>query len=216
MENIVKSIASKKEFIEEERKKGFKLITKMQTLKSGLGSIEKRAVKFSEHSINLSAVITNLRQASSAPMVFRAMDDLSRVITPIMDGKTEETKKTQEKVIEEVIKKIRDVADGLKEEARQIIERERPKKATYTSISSADAVIMYANNFYPQWAGAIAIDLLPAILVFILAITQSVIRQGRSGTRVEERMTLSELKVAMRAIKDVEGNLNKEKTSAKK
>ena len=57
---------------------------------------------------------------------------------------------------------------------------------------------------------------MPAILVFILAITQSVIRKGRSGTRVEERITLSELKVAMRAIKDVEGNLSKEKPAAKK
>ena len=207
LQNIVKSIASKKDFIEEERKKGFKLITKMQTLKSGTGSIERRAVKFSEHSINLSAVITNLRQASSAPMVYRAMDDLSRVIKPKMDGKTEEVQKTQEEVIDEVIQKIRDVANGLKVEAQKIIEKEKPQKASYTSISSADAVIRYADNFYPQWAGAIAIDLLPAVLVFILAITQSVIRNGRLGARLEETMTLSELKVAMKAIESVKGNL---------
>ena len=140
-------------------------------------------------------------------MVYRAMDDLSRVIRPKMDGKTKAVQKTQEEVIDEVIQKIRDVANGLKVEAQKIIEKEKPQKAAYTSISSADAVIRYADNFYPQWAGAIAIDLLPAVLVFILAITQSVIRNGRSGTRLEETMTLSELKVAMKAIEGVKGNL---------
>ena len=140
-------------------------------------------------------------------MVYRAMDDLSRVIKPKMDGKTKAVQKTQEEVIDEVIQKIRDVANGLKVEAQKIIEKEKPQKASYTSISSADAVIRYADNFYPQWAGAIAIDLLPAVLVFILAITQAVIRNGRSGTRLEETMTLSELKVAMKAIESVKGNL---------
>ena len=179
----------------------------MQALKSGAGSINKRALKFSEQSINLSAVITNLRQASAAPLVYRAMDDLGMFIQPNLDGKTEEFQETQDQMIKSVKEKILKIAENVKSEAKKIMDREIPKNTSYTSISSADAVIMYANNFYPQWAGAIAIDLLPAILVFILAITQSVIRQGRSGTRVEERMTLSELKVAMRAIKEVEGNL---------
>ena len=216
LETIRKTIASKNSFIDTEFKKGNKIISKMQALKSGAGSINKRALKFSEQSINLSAVITNLRQASAAPLVYRAMDDLGMFIQPNLDGKTEEFQETQDQMIKSVKEKILKIAENVKSEAKKIMDREIPKNTSYTSISSADAVIMYANNFYPQWAGAIAIDLLPAILVFILAITQSVIRQGRSGTRVEERMTLSELKVAMRAIKEVEGNLNKEKSSTKK
>ena len=34
-----------------------------------------------------------------------------------------------------------------------------------TNPAAADAVILYAGNFVPSWAGAIAIDLLPAVLV---------------------------------------------------
>ena len=53
-----------------------------------------------------------------------------------------------------------------------------PQETAYNPISAADAVIRYAGNFVPSWAGAIAIDLLPAVLVLILAITQAAIRSG--------------------------------------
>ena len=75
---------------------------------------------------------------------------------------------------------------------------------TYTPISSADAVILYARNFVPSWAGAIAIDLLPAVLVLILAITQGAIRSGREGAAVEDTLTLAELRAALAAVRDVD------------
>ena len=75
-------------------------------------------------------------------------------------------------------------------------------------MSSADAVIKYAENFYPSWAGAIAIDLLPGVLVFILAVTKSAIRTGRRKSTVEDRITLADLKVAMNALREVETNIN--------
>jgi hypothetical protein len=79
-----------------------------------------------------------------------------------------------------------------------------PTETTYTPISSADAVIKYARNFIPSWAGAIAIDLLPAVLVFILAITQGAIREGREGAAIEETLTLAELRAAVLAMRDMD------------
>jgi hypothetical protein len=80
-----------------------------------------------------------------------------------------------------------------------------PPETTYTPISAADAVILYARNFVPSWAGAIAIDLLPAVLVFILAITQGAIRSGREGTAVEDSLTLAELRAAIAVMKEMDG-----------
>ncbi len=68
-------------------------------------------------------------------------------------------------------------------------------------------MILYARNFVPSWAGAIAIDLLPAVLVFIVAVTQSAIRQGREGSGIEDTMTLAELRAAVTALRDVEGTM---------
>jgi hypothetical protein len=59
----------------------------------------------------------------------------------------------------------------------------------------------------PSWAGAIAIDLLPAVLVFILAITHGAIREGREGTSIEETLTLAELRAAVNAMRDVEASM---------
>ena len=69
-------------------------------------------------------------------------------------------------------------------------------------------MILYARNFVPSWAGAIAIDLLPAVLVFILAITQSAIRGGREGASIEDTLTLAELRAAMAAMRDVEQTMH--------
>ena len=84
---------------------------------------------------------------------------------------------------------------------------EPPQETANNPISSADAVIKYAGSFVPSWAGAIAIDLLPAILVFVLAITQAAIRSGRDGLSIEETLTLADLKAAINAMKDVEASM---------
>ena len=89
---------------------------------------------------------------------------------------------------------------------------EPPEETAYNPISSADAVIEYAENFIPSWAGAIAIDLLPAILVFILAVTQSAIRQNEDSLAMEDSLTLAELKASVNALKEVDLSVNKPKS----
>ena len=65
-------------------------------------------------------------------------------------------------------------------------------------------MILYARNFIPSWAGAIAIDLLPGVLVLIVAITQGLIREGREGAAIEDTMTIAELRAALHAARDVD------------
>ena len=62
----------------------------------------------------------------------------------------------------------------------------------------------YAGSFVPSWAGAIAIDLLPAVLVLILMVVQAAIRAGREPLAVEQTLTLAELQAALLAVRDVE------------
>lgn len=69
----------------------------------------------------------------------------------------------------------------------------------YTPLSAADAVIVYAGNFVPAWAGAISIDLLPAVLVFIIMVIQAAIRGGRGVQHTDDRMTVGELRSALAA-----------------
>jgi hypothetical protein len=99
-------------------------------------------------------------------------------------------------------------AETLRIAAEAVDSMTPPADTVYTPISTADAVIKYAANFVPSWAGAIAIDLLPAVLVLIMTVTQAAIRAGRDGSTTEDMMTLADLRAAMIALKEVEGHMN--------
>ncbi|HLQ19808.1 MAG TPA: hypothetical protein VK146_12600, partial [Tabrizicola sp.] len=86
---------------------------------------------------------------------------------------------------------------------------------TYQPISTADAVLRYASDFIPSWAGAIAIDLLPAVLVFMMMVAQSAIREGRAIADPEETMSLRDLRAALTALHSIQAeNADPRKTAA--
>jgi len=153
-------------------------------------------------------VITQLRQLSVAPLVNRAATDLTdAVVLPSLDGSDSDTRAGQQATIDSVLSVLQQRAQTLQAAAQDVLSMTPPQEISYTPISAADAVILYAGNFIPSWAGAIAIDLLPAVLVLILAVTQAAIRTGRDGTAVEDSMTLSELRAAITAIRDMDTSL---------
>ena len=184
---------------------GNQILSRMRALTVEPGPVEARSVEFSEQAVRLAGLITRLRQLSVAPLVERAAQDLSAsVVLPELDGSSVEVRGNQDSTISAVLEVLAQRAATLERAAQDVLAMAPPTETTYTPISSADAVIKYARNFVPSWAGAIAIDLLPAVLVFILAITQGAIREGREGSAIEETLTLAELRAAVLAMRDMD------------
>ena len=184
---------------------GNQILSRMRALTVEPGPVEARSVEFSEQAVRLAGLITRLRQLSVAPLVERAAQDLSAsVVLPELDGGSVEVRGNQASTITAVLEVLAQRAATLERAAQDVLAMAPPTETTYTPISSADAVIKYARNFIPSWAGAIAIDLLPAVLVFILAITQGAIREGREGAAIEETLTLAELRAAVLAMRDMD------------
>ncbi|AXI45961.1 hypothetical protein C1J03_07950 [Sulfitobacter sp. SK012] len=184
---------------------GNAILSRMRALTVEPGPVEARSVEFSEQAVRLAGLITQLRQLSVASLVERAAQDLSAsVVLPELDGRSAETRGDQAATITSVLEVLAQRAATLESAAQSVLAMPPPRETTYTPISSADAVILYARNFAPSWAGAIAIDLLPAVLVFILAITQSAIRSGREGTNIEDSLTLAELRAAVAVMHDMD------------
>ena len=201
-------IASQQPLVNAAFTEGNEILSRMRSLTVEPGPIETRSVQFSEEAVRLAGVITQLRQLSVAPLVSRAAQDLSAsVVLPELDGRTEETRAGQQSTISSVLQLLGQRAETLRLAAAGVTSMDPPADTIYTPISTADAVIKYAGNFVPSWAGAIAIDLLPAVLVFILAITQAAIRSGKSRVGVENTLTLAELRAALNAVKDMEQTL---------
>ncbi len=205
LRGLEEQIAAQQPLIEEAFREGNDILSRMRELTVAAGPVDQRSVRFSEESVRLAGVISRLNQYNVAPLVVRAAEDLpSSVVLPELDGRNASIRDAQSATITSVLDALDQRSRTLQRAAEEVLALEPPLETAYNPISSADAVIRYAGNFVPSWAGAIAIDLLPAVLVFVLAITQSAIRNGRDGMDIEQTLTLADLKAAMNAMKEVE------------
>ncbi|GFE65360.1 hypothetical protein [Litoreibacter roseus] len=205
LRSLEAQIASQQPLVTAAFSEGNAILSRMRALTVEPGPVEARSIEFSEEAVRLAGIITQLRQLSVAPLVARAAQDLSAsVVLPELDGRTGEARGEQQSTISSVLVVLGQRADTLRTAAEAVIAMPPPNDTTYTPISTADAVIKYAENFAPSWAGAIAIDLLPAVLVLILAVTQSAIRSGKERAGVGETLTLSELRAALMAIREMD------------
>ncbi|MCC5975351.1 MAG: hypothetical protein JJT81_15050 [Rubellimicrobium sp.] len=208
LRNLELQIEAQQPPIEAAYEQGNEILGRMRALTVAPGPVEQRSVMFSEESVRLAGVITNLNQYSVAGLVARAAEDLpASVVLPDLDGRTSTIRDAQSSTIASVLNALDQRSQTLGRAAAEVLAMAPPQETAYNPISSADAVIKYAGNFVPSWAGAIAIDLLPGILVFVLAITQSAIRNGRDGLSIEETLTLADLKAAMNAMREVEESM---------
>jgi hypothetical protein len=205
-------IAEQGPLIEAAFDEGNAILSRMRALTVEPGPVEARSVAFSEEAVRLAGIVTRMRQLSVAGLVDRAAEDLSAsVVLPELDSRTANGQEVQAQTITSVLEVLQLRAASLEQAAEQVLARPDPAEVTYTPISTADAVILYARNFAPSWAGAIAIDLLPAVLVLILMVTQGAIRAGRGDVPAEDSLTLAELRAALHAIRDVEAAVHPER-----
>lgn len=198
-------IASQTPLVDDAFAQGNAILSRMRALTVEPGPVEVRSVEFSEQAVVLQGLITRIRQLSVAQLVDRAAQDLAAsVVLPELDGRTDQNRSDQAATITSVLGVLAQRAQTLAGAAQAVVALEPARDVTYTPISAADAVILYAGNFVPSWAGAIAIDLLPAVLVLILAITQSAIRDGRDGADIEQTLTLADARAAVAALAEIE------------
>ncbi|MBD9390616.1 hypothetical protein IB237_25800 [Agrobacterium sp. AGB01] len=177
---------------------GQKRLETMRGLVSAPGVVEPRADKFSSEVVALTGVIASLGQTSIAPSIRRAADDLSLgFIAPIPDGGVQDLISRQDRVMETIRTSVAAQSKVLSEAADEILSRAPVADRRFVPLSSAEAVLRYASDFIPAWAGAISIDLLPGVMVFILAVVNGAIRRQDETMPLAERITVSEMMQTM-------------------
>lgn len=177
---------------------GQKRLESMRGLVSAPGAVEPRADKFSSEVVALTGVIASLGQTSIAPSIRRAADDLSLgFIAPIPDGGEQDLISRQDRVMETIRTSVAAQSRVLSEAADEILSRPPVADRRFVPLSSAEAVLRYASDFIPAWAGAISIDLLPGVMVFILAVVNGAIRRQNETMPLADRITVSEMMQTM-------------------
>jgi len=165
---------------------GSRHLARMRELVSNSGPIDARANAFGEETLKLIGQITALEQTSVAPSVKRAAVDLSKTfIAPIADGSDASLQQRQTEVVSRVERAVRAQSQALAAAADEILNRDAVEVPRFQPLSTPEAVLLYAEDFLPSWAGAISIDLLPAVLIFIMITVEGVIRQHDAGPELD-------------------------------
>jgi hypothetical protein len=204
MKGLENGINASREQVADLFEQGQKRLEAMRTLVSAPGAIEPRADQFSTEAVALTGIITSLAQTSVAPSIRRAADDLSLgFIAPVPDGSAPDLVNRQNQVMDTVRASVTAQSKALAKAADEILARPAVEERRFVPLSSAAAVLQYAPDFIPAWAGAISIDLLPGVMVFILAAVHGAIRRQEEGMPFAERITAAELLQALEVQKAV-------------
>ncbi len=183
---------------------GGKHLAKMRELVSDRGPIAARGDAFGSETLSLMGVIASLQQTSVAPAVKRAADGLaSGFIAPAAGGRGDLGDR-QTAVVGKVEGAVAAQAAALSGAAEKIIAAMPVEPQRFQPLSPAEAVLRYAGDFIPSWAGAIAIDLMPAVLVLILCVVHAGIRKEDNPAADASSMTVSDLITALRLARDVD------------
>jgi hypothetical protein len=199
LSGLGQEIANSRGTVQQLYEQGGEHISRMRSLVSASGAVAQRADAFGEEAVALAGVIASLQQTSVAPAVRRAADDLaSSFIAPVADGGTQDLRDRQDLVVGNVAGAVATQSKALAQAADQILAAEPVRPERFVPLSRPAAVLRYAGDFLPSWAGAISIDLLPAVLVLILAVVHGAIRREEDPQVVDNVMTAADMMQAMR------------------
>ena len=194
MRELEATIQGSRETVRSLFEEGQQHLATMRGLVSGSGTVQPRADAFAEEAVQLSGVIASLEQTSIASSVARAAADLSvGFIAPVAGGTTADLAGRQNQVMDTIRASVAAQSEALSAAAAEILAQPKVEERRYVPLSSAEAVILYAGSFLPSWAGAISIDLLPGVLVAILAVAHATIRRGEDQLEDADRVTAADM-----------------------
>lgn len=184
---------------------GGKHLATMRDLVSGRGPINSRSDAFASEALALTGVIAALQQGSVAPAVKRAADGLaSGFIAPAAGGRSADLAERQSSVVGRVEASVATQAAALSAAADKILAVAPVEPLRFQPLSTAEAVLRYAGDFIPSWAGAISIDLMPAVLVLILCVVHAHIRRDGLPEPSAATMSAAQLMTALQLARDLQ------------
>lgn len=204
LNGLARQVEDSREQVRSLFNQGGRHLAQMRKLVSSPGPIEARSNAFAEEAVALTGVIAALQQSSIAPAVKRTADDLARsFIAPVADGRSGDLAERQTEVVGKVEKSVQAQSRALSQAAEEILVRQPAQPLKFTPLSTPEAVLRYATDFLPSWAGAISIDLLPAVLILILCGVQAAIRRDEGGELEAHTVTADDMMRAMRLYRTI-------------
>jgi hypothetical protein len=204
LDNLSQQVTQSSDKVRKLFDEGGRHLAKMRELVSARGPVATRSDQFGAEALALTGVIGALQRTSVAPAVKRAADGLTAgFISPAAGGRGDLGER-QTSVVGRVESAVQAQAKALADAADKILDEPSVEPERFQSLSPAEAVLRYAGDFVPSWAGAIAIDLMPAVLVLVLCVVQAGIRREDEPAANASNMTAAELITALQLARELQ------------
>ncbi|WP_084634222.1 hypothetical protein [Maritalea myrionectae] len=208
LDELSASILASRETAATQFEQGSQHLANMRALVSGDGEVQPRADEFAAEALALTGVISSLQETSIAASVSRAAEDLSLgFIAPVADGGTQDLANRQDRVMRSIMEAVAAQSKALQAAAQDILNQPGVPARRFVPLSTPEAVLLYARDFLPSWAGAISIDLLPMVLVLILSVVHSASRREARTLDVADKITAAEMMRAVALFRDMNADL---------
>ena len=175
--------------VEELRAQGGELVSYLRTLAAVAADPRAKVDRFGEAVQRLTGVIAQMQETTGADTVLRALENADEFVQPAETGQGA-TRQRQRAAVEEVRVFVAGQVEEL--EAAIIGHQATVRLPDFEPMSTSKAVMRYWRDFVPSWGGAIAIDLLPVVLLGILVTAHNWLRRQERALarclRKEERI----------------------------
>ncbi|MEQ8228188.1 MAG: hypothetical protein RIA64_08890 [Rhodospirillales bacterium] len=140
-------------------------------------AMEDQAQAFKTELGTFANIVANLSVNGDAEAVSRSMRALASQTGLFAASGNQSLAKTQADVIARISEELAQTGERIAQAADEVARTEAASAPTFSRMSTAKAVFLYAGDLVPYWAGGIGMDLMPVALVLLLMLLFVTTRQ---------------------------------------
>jgi hypothetical protein len=143
----------------------------MRAIAEEQGPVPERLGRFAAHSDRLRSILVEINSLDVAGALARDLERLAAEKTTMApSARGAALADAQAQAVMKLARILNDTAAPLADTARRLATMERPDVPRFERISTVQAVWLHARAIVPLWAGGLALDLMPLILLLLLRI----------------------------------------------
>lgn len=184
---------------------GRAVLARMGAAITGTGSIEERRAAFTKEAAALAKLISELGSNNLTSVIARSMRSLKGntglFSTSLKNGRLA---KAQQDALQRINDDIAKTGESIATAAETLGNAKRVEVTAFKRIGLTKAVVIYALDLIPYWAGGIALDLMPVVLILLLMLL-SYATDGRNTTDPDvDGMSFGQVRKVVYALKEME------------
>ncbi|RCK43666.1 hypothetical protein TH25_21190 [Thalassospira profundimaris] len=185
---------------------GRKALTEMEGAITGNDAIETRRSAFSAEAAKVAKIVGELGSGELTDVIARTMRGLEGgtglFSTSISNGRLA---KAQNAALQRISDELAQTGERIAKAADAIGKADRIEVEAFERIGVAKAVVLYAGELLPYWAGGMGLDLMPVVLIMLLMLFAYAM-DGRNVTDPDiDGMSFGQVRKVIFALREMEG-----------